>query len=476
MRECAVSLCEPLTFIFNCSLRAGLFPDIWKHSFISPIFKSGNSTDVKNYRPVCIQSAIPKVFEKVILPVLDRAFAGTIVEQQHGFVEGRSTVTNLYVYTNYIGEAMDKGYEVHSVYTDFSKAFDLLDQDILLDKLESFGIVGSLHSWLASYLKGRTLQVRLQGFLSERFNVASGVPQGSHLGPKLFLLLVNDIGKDLSSNFLLFADDLKIFRCIESSADCALLQGDLTLLHEWCLKNNLKLNVGKCSYMIFGRKKNEIDYRYSIGGSVLGRVEVMKDLGICLDSMLRFTDHYDQMISKANQMLGFIMRMSKDFKDLHCMVMLYISYVRSLLEYGSIIWCPHYDIYINRIEAVQEKFLRYMRYRMPQRGLQLSMEELMSCFGLGSLRDRRGYMDLCFFFKIVNNVIVSPEILKSINFHVPPRILRRSPLLSYSGFSTRHYHNMSYNRIVSLVNSRPDLNFFGNSLNSFKYKLRSAIS
>lgn len=472
LRECAVSICEPLSFIFNYSLRSGIFPQKWKHSYVTPIFKSGNNTDFKNYRPVCIQSAIPKVLEKIILPVMRETLKNVINERQHGFVEGRSTVTNLYVYTNFIGQAMDRGDEVHAVYTDFSKAFDLLDHDVLLEKLKRYGIDGSLHCWLSSYLRDRTLQVRFQGFYSTKFNSISGVPQGSHLGPRLFSLLVNDIGAKFNSSYLLFADDLKIFRSIKSSEDCIELQKDLDNLYDWCLINNLRLNVDKCACMRFTRKRNVTTYEYTIGGSDLRWLDQVKDLGVYLDSSLTFTSHFDIIISRANQMLGFVLRMSKDFNDLNCIVLLYTSFVRSLLEYSCVIWCPTYEVHIKRIEAVQKRLLKCIQYRASQRGLNLELSQIQDLFNLGTLENRRKIMDLTFLFKIMNNIIISPEILSTINFYVPPRDLRHFHLLSYQNSNTRHYFTMTYNRMVTLVNKHFELNFFSTSLNHFKSDIR----
>ena len=191
--------------------------------------------------------------------------------------------------------------------------------------------------------------------------------------------------------------------------------------------------------------------------------------------MLRFTDHYDVMISKANQILGLVKRMSKDFDELHCMILLYVSYVRSLLEYGSIVWAPYYDIHIDRLEAIQRKFLRYLQYRMSQRGLRLDLDRVASYFQLHSLQDRRDYLDLCFFFKIVNGIIISPELLSSIKFHIPPRNTRGNTLLCYVNFRTRYCQNMPYNRLVSLVNEQSNLNFFNMSLPSFKRQLKDKI-
>lgn len=473
LRECAVSMCEPLLFIFNKSFKLGIFPEKWKCSYVSPIFKSGNNCDVSNYRPICIQSAIPKVLEKMFLPLLESAFKNVIVEHQHGFVNGRSTMTNLFSYANFIGNALDDGFEVHSIYTDFSKAFDMVDHGILLEKLSSFGIGGALLSWISSYLEGRTLQVKLNGFLSSTFNAISGVPQGSHLGPKLFLLLVNDIGDHFESNYLLFADDLKIFRSIKSDSDSVILQNDINKLLSWCKTNNLHLNISKCSYMIFSRNKHKSDFSYKMEDQILVKQTVVKDLGIYFDGMINFRHHYEYMIGRANRMLGFVMRMSHDFHNWNSIVSLFVSYVRSILEYGSVIWSPWYDIHRDRIEAVQVKFLKYLRFRMHRAGIISDIHNIRRQYGLYNLNERRNYLDMCFLYKIMNSLIISPDILGSIDFFIPTVHLRRHPLIFSRTCSTRHSQNMPLNRLVALCNNfHNNVDFVGNSLSSFKRKLR----
>lgn len=475
LRECAVSLCEPLLFIFNKSLSQGIFPDRWRHSFLSPVFKSGNNCDVNNYRPVCIQSAIPKVLERMVAPVLESSFRNIIVENQHGFVGGRSTVTNLFSYTDFIGQSLDEGYEVHAIYTDFSKAFDLLDQSVLECKIRGFGINGAFASWLSSYLHNRTLQVRMNGFLSSEIRVVSGVPQGSHLGPKLFLLLINDIGQHFKSEYLLFADDLKIFRCIRSEQDCNVLQEDVNGLLVWCDRNNLRLNYAKCCCMVFSRSRNSVKYPYKMGDTLLAGLTVVRDLGVNLDGMLHYRDHIEAMLCKANRMLGLVIRMSGDLEDLSCVVTLFKSCVRSVLEYGATIWSPFYEIHKHRIESVQTKFLRYLRYRLQQRRYTLDISAIRELFGLSMLENRRKYLDMCFIFNIINGIINSSHLLGSISFSIPARDLRRYPLLSSKTCHSRHAQNMPMNRLVNYVNEHVDIDFIGTSCNKFRRRLRERI-
>ncbi|CAD6215467.1 GSCOCG00011207001-RA-CDS, partial [Cotesia congregata] len=286
LKNCAIGLCEPITHIFHKSVEEGVFPSEWKLSYICPIYKSGSKSSIINYHPVCIQSSLAKLFEKLVLPQLISAFKNIISTRQHGFISGRSTTTNLYIYTDYIYNALNHGFSVHALYTDFSKAFDTVNHDILVEKLKCHGVTGKALNWFQSYLTGRSLQVRVNGYYSKEYEVNSGVPQGSHLGPVLFNIFINDIADNLSSEYLLYADDMKIYRKINTENDIRVLQQDLDKLYQWCLENKLKLNIDKCAVMMFNRSHGSFPVDYNINGQPLPKPPVMKDLGVLVDIKL----------------------------------------------------------------------------------------------------------------------------------------------------------------------------------------------
>lgn len=231
------------------------YPSIWKLSYISPIFKSGNSADIVNYRPVSIISAISKFFERLIFNHISSRTNHFISDKQHGFTSGRSTLTNLLEYNDFVAKNMTKGSQVDTIFTDMAKAFDRIGHNILLSKLSNFPLDKCVIKLLESFLKGRKQKVCLNGFKSEEIKPNSSVPQGSVLSLLLFALFINDLPINIKSQILMFADDVKIFGKIVDLSDTRRLQNDLNELSEWCRINGLSLNTSKC-YVMFLRRRN----------------------------------------------------------------------------------------------------------------------------------------------------------------------------------------------------------------------------
>lgn len=204
---------------------------------------------------------MPKTFEKLLVPKCTTVLDKVISDNQHGFRHSRSTTTNLLTYYTDLISYISKGIQVDAVYTNIRKAFDSVDSSILVKKLEIVGIVGPMHAWLESYLNGRTQQVKLGDSVLLSINVTSGVSLGGHLSPILFTLFINDV-KDIlkSSNFLMFADDLKLYMPIYSHEDCLNLQADLDDFCLWCSLNGLNVNAEKCSQISFSRRKKILTF------------------------------------------------------------------------------------------------------------------------------------------------------------------------------------------------------------------------
>ena len=221
-----------------------LYPSKWKTSRICPIFKKGDRQNVENYRPISILNVFSKCFEIVLCDRLFFHIKSDIVPEQHGFVRGRSTVTNLTTFTSYVTDSFDRKAQVDTIYFDFSSAFDLVNHSMLILKLyQNFDIPLHLLLLLKSYLSDRSQFVTLNGVFSKCFNVFSGIPQGSNLGPMLFTLFINDLPDYLQhSKVLIFADDVKIFKRINDEDDVEALQSDIDSIIEWSETNKMKLN------------------------------------------------------------------------------------------------------------------------------------------------------------------------------------------------------------------------------------------
>lgn len=383
---------------------------------------------MKNYRPISILNNFAKVLETVIYSRIYPLVSNYISNDQHGFVEKRSTVSNLASFTQYAFKTLDVCGQVDTIYTDISKAFDHINHLLLLKKLETFGFSDTLILLFSSYLTNRIQYVYYNGHKSQPFRAVSGVPQGSNLGPLMFLLFINDLVQQIECNKCIFADDLKIFTAIRSETDCINLQTELTTIERWCSANNLQLNVTKCKIVTYTRKVNPLTFNYSINGTAVARVSTIKDLGVHFDRALTFSVHRDNIISSATKMLGFLIRNSRSFQ-IGTMKLLYFTYVRSKLEYASVIWNPYYTIHKISLENVQRRFLKYLFFKVegtyPCRGYDHQL--LLQKFNILSLEIRRQQQLLKFVYNLVHSKIDSPQLLAQLQFFVPRSAARHVP-------------------------------------------------
>ncbi|CAB0018453.1 unnamed protein product, partial [Nesidiocoris tenuis] len=437
------------------SFASGVMPAVWKHSFLNPILKAGDRSDVRNYRPICSISTIPKVMEKLLVGALRPAMRQFIVPEQHGFIGGRSTTTSLLTFQEVVLRAFEEGCQVDCVYTDFAKAFDKVPHQRLLLKLEAFGIFGRLLAWLASYLADRRLTVRLKSACSHSFMALSGFPQGSHLGPLLFLIFINDVGSVLPSDvgFLVYADDIKLFRRVAGVEDGRALQAGLDRLDRWCVVNGLLLSTPKCCVVSFSRSPSPILFEYSSSGSALSRKNVVRDLGVLLDSQLSFVDHVELIVGRAMRALGFLRRTARDFTDPTALVSLFNALVRPVLEYASPVWSPFYAVHSLALERVQNHFLRFVGSRTGTRWWDVDAGAVRREHGWASLADRRTYLDSAFFLGLLRGLVDAPSLLQSVNLHVPG-YPTRNPALFWSRFAVTNYqHHAPLRRMARNLNS-----------------------
>lgn len=272
--------------------------------------------------------------------------------------------------------------------------------------------------WFISYITNRSQKVVINGFESDCIQVTSGVPQGSILGPLLFILFINDIKYCFqNSKFLLYADDLKIYKNITNVSDCLDFQSDLDRFTMYCSKNRLYLSLTKCHSITFTKRKNITQFDYHLSNTPLSKATSLRDLGVQLDSKLHLDVHVENIINKAYQMFGFVMRSCKEFHRPATYLHLYKSLIRPQLEYAVPIWNPYYKKYIELIEIIQRKILRSLHYRCFHR--KMSSQILIKNYNLLTLQSRRSLLEELTLFKICRNEFDCPDLVNGLSYLVP---------------------------------------------------------
>lgn len=374
---------------------------------------------------------------------------------------------------------MEDHWQVEVVYTDLAKAFDSVPHSMLGRKLRKFGFHGRFYSWLGSYLAGRVQYVKIGSTLSFPVPVTSGVPQGSHLGPLLFLIFINDIKLVIRSvRFLLFADDLKLFTPVKSLADVARLESDLRAVEGWCAANGLTINIKKCQFMTISRLDSPICVNYSIGGNLIERTHAIKDLGISYDSELSFRPHIQAISAASLKTLGFVLRNTKDFSS-GTLQYLYVALVRPILEFASVVWSPYKSVDSLLLERVQNKFLKYMSIREGTFSIgTFSASRMRDQVGLISLKTRRLHSDIIFVSKLIRGLLYSPELLSRFNFYIPPRPVRRFDLFRPALSRTNYCFHSPVSRMMRNTNVVDSLgvDIFHRSVSGLRGDLRRLIT
>lgn len=453
----------PLQALINKSLESSRFPNQLKIGRITPIHKGGNTRLVESYRPVTVLPALSKIFERIIHTKITQHVQRVIIDQQHGFCKNRSTVTNLSVFSKYVSFNLEFGSQIDVIYTDLAKAFDKVNHAVLIRKFESFSFSTKLISYLRSYLSNRYQYVKFDNASSNKFIAASGVPQGSILGPLLFTLFINDISECIKhSQYLLYADDLKIYNCILTESNCQNLQKDLDAIVSYCTKNDLKLNINKCKHLSIHRKRSPIVTQYTIDSVALNSVQEMSDLGILFCSSFSFGGYCETLCADGMRRLGFVLRSCAHFKNAKTYILLFNAFVRSKLEYASVIWNPTTNLHKDMLEKVQKRFLRFLFFKKhgfyPGYPHLISYRYQLTEFHVMELEKRREFNDVIFIFNIVNQRVghnaIATELLSDIYFDVPDIRLRRRDFM-FKTTSSQSYLNRCLKSVNQFVAGNP---------------------
>ena len=389
LKELANEIAPALTELFNKSLEEGVVPLDWRVAAVSPIFKKGKKCMAENYRPVSLTSIVCKVLEGLVREAMIEYLTARnlLSPKQFGFLGKRSTMLQLLTYLDYCSEAIGKGLSVDAIYLDFQKAFDTVPHRRLLTKLEGYGIDSKLIKWIQSFLSDRTQHVTVNGSKSREEPVISGVPQGSVLGPLLFVLYINDLPDNLECMALMFADDTKVYQEIRSEEDIAAIQRDLGRLEEWSAKWLLLFHPGKCKVLTLGDTEKLVRPRagrYELHETILEHEFEEKDLGVIIDNHMKFDVHIEEKIKKANTMLGMIQR-SFSYLNKQVFLPLYKALVRHYVESGAILWSG--IISRSQVRALEKVQMRALN--MIQGMDKLTYEEQLQELKLPSLAARR---------------------------------------------------------------------------------------
>ncbi|KXJ07198.1 putative RNA-directed DNA polymerase from transposon BS [Exaiptasia diaphana] len=361
LREFSTEISPMLTFIFQQSYDSGTLPDDWRIAMVIPIHKKSNKDNPENYRPISLTCLCCKAMEHVILSHLNNFTSenNILSDLQHGFRAGLSCESQLIITVHDWASSINCRGQVDALLLDFSKAFDKVSHAKLLHKLKGYGICGKTYNWISSFLSNRSQFVSVNGSHSSCIPVTSGVPQGSVLGPALFLVFINDITSQSKSQLRLSADDTVMNRKINSFSDHQTLQEDLNNLSKWANDWQMKFNVSKCHLLSVTNKRKPSNYLYTINDEVLPKATEQDYLGVRCCSNLRWGPHCSKVANKANKVLGLLRRTlkpcSKATKE-----KAYFALVRPILEYAAPVWNPYTDSDVNRIEQVQKNAARFV--------------------------------------------------------------------------------------------------------------------
>lgn len=356
-------ICEPVSNIVNLIFNTGIFPPALKRAKIIPVYKKGDKSLVSNYRPISILSSFSKIIEKLFVKRLTEYLDkfNLLKQCQFGFRSGSSTSLALLSLTDHIKLSIDNGYLVGSVFLDFTKAFDTINHNILFSKLQSYGVTGPTLTFLQNYLLDREYVVYTNGAFSDAKIINQGVPQGSILGPLLFLLYINDLPNCLNScHCILYADDTTIISSDKSIAGLTdKLNNELQNILNWCRNNYLDIHPGKTKYMIFKSSQRQINSLppLTLGPNLIAVCNSVSFLGVLLDSNLKFSSHINHIKKKTAYGIRALIKARPHFPP-EALLSLYFSFIHSHLNYGIAAWGNTYPCHISSAQHIQNQAIR----------------------------------------------------------------------------------------------------------------------
>ena len=477
-KKCIEVVALPLWLLWQKTFETGKIPPKVKLSRVVPVFKKGKKTNIENYRVVAISSAILKIFQRASKLQLTMIVEPHVSESQHGFRPKRSVTTNLLCQSIATHDAFERGIQLDTFIGDFEKAFERVIHRLLVGKMPKFFIGSKTARWLYENIRQIRYYVQIGEMKSREFEATSGIVPGSIFGPILFTIFINDVvDVVIHAMVLLFADDMKASMKIYDESDGLRLQSDIDRIHQWTVANRLLFNVQKCASFTACRASASVEITYKLGNHDLQRKEEVCDLGLLLDKRYNLIHHREQTTAKARQMVGYIKKKSNGKFKVKTLKILYCAYVRSRLEFASVIWSPYQEVYKDDIESVQKQFMidllddrsRATSYRLAP------YVERCKTLKLQPLYVRRQIADAVCAYDIFtghSNV----ELLKS-NFvrSRSVRQLRHDRLLEEKLFSVDYLINQPISRLIALVNQYAEMIVNSRSRSDFRIKIETVM-
>ena len=477
LKKVSSSMAKPLSKLFTLLLTKGKVPTIWKQAIVTPIFKKGLKSNPANYRPISLTSVICRILEIIIhFCIYSHLTSNNILSScQHGFLPKRSSQSQQLVLLNDLMQAFDNKVTTDIIYLDFKKAFDSVSHSKLLHILKCYKLSQDTLNWIEDYLSQRCQITIVDGYFSEYCEVSSGVPQGSVLGPLLFLLFLEDLLQRLGNlkdvKVYAYADDVKL-----ASASPKELQNAITVVEKWTKIWKLNINPSKSEHFIISLPSSTstspiLPNKYYVSQIEIPQTDTVKDLGITLSSNLRFSPHISKIYSKSISLAYITLRSFKSSNPIFY-VNLFKTYIRPITEYNCITWTPFLISDVKKIESIQKTFTRklFKKLNLKYHSYTNRLEQL----GLETLESRRIKFDLIYTYKIIHNLVDIP----TSDFFKRNEILKSYSLRRHKFYLAKPFHpksvvasNFFIHRAINIWNKLPDQTVSSPTLSLFKTRL-----
>ena len=475
IKENAHLIAAPIVQLFNQSVSQGTFPNVLKAARIIPIFKKGSKTDSSNYRPISLLNIFSKIFEKIMKIYLVNFLNEfrIINPSQYGFQKGKNTLDALTQFSKYLHENLNKSEFVISIFVDFCKAFDVVPHDILLKKLEHYGIRGIINQWFSDYLANRTHRTIIDDKVSNSIKITMGVPQGSVLGPILFNIFINDLPtfSDILKT-ILFADDANLFKAGTNPIDLIITANiELYNFYNWCVSNRITINAIKTNFMLF----SNIAYNQPLPPlliksyfhyEVVKRVTENKFLGIFFDENLTFKKHVKHLTQRLTRTSSLIYQM-KSIMPSFVLKTIYNAHISSILSYCNIIWSGTNKVTLKPLITLQKRIIRNITHSP----FDAHTQPLFTSCNIMNVNALRIYNLGIYFFKNHLNDLVQYQ--GNHGYHTRYRNHLR-PVIHRTATFRRSYIFQSVELWEYLTTFHPDI-ANATSLNSFKRRLKKGL-